>query len=340
MNIEEEKNYLKKLKEKLIEEIEEVANRVENRSKEFRESMRYLAENRNSMDGMEIFSNRQMIERLVDSGEFTLQQLDKLKKLMDSPYFARIDFLLGEDEDPLKVYIGRFSFVDDDHNTWVYDWRAPISSMYYDYELGDASYESPSGTVEGRITVKRQYKITKGNLEFAIESAMAIGDEVLQRELSSTSDQKMKNIVATIQREQNKIIRNEESEVLVIQGVAGSGKTSIALHRVAFFLYRYKEKIAAENILILSPNKVFADYISGVLPELGEQPISELGMEDIARNLLPDELGFEKTHELVERLMESVDEMLGERVQYKSTLEFLHQINNYLDYVDQQGHAG
>ena len=160
--------------------------------------------------------------------------------LIDTPYFARIDFMYHGEDDAEKIYIGRSAFMDNFGDMIIYDWRAPISGMYYDFELGNASYDAPIGKIEGDITLKRQFKISKSNIEYVLESNISIGDEILQRELSNTSDQRMKNIVSTIQKEQNRIIRNEKNNTLIIQGVAGSGKTSIALHRVAYFLYKYK----------------------------------------------------------------------------------------------------
>lgn len=152
--------------------------------------------------------------------------------------------------------------------------------MFYDYELGEAHFDAPSGEVKGNIRLKRQYRIRDGKMEFMLESSLNIQDDILQKELSGNSDDRMKNIVATIQREQNKIIRNDTSNTLIIQGVAGSGKTSIALHRVAYLLYRHKGEITSNDILIISPNKVFADYISNVLPELGEEKLKNAALRN------------------------------------------------------------
>ena len=158
--------------------------------------------------------------------------------------------------------------------------------MFYDYESDEATYSSPSGEVHGKISLKRQYRIRKGKMEYMIESSVTVHDDILQKELCSNADDKMRNIVTTIQREQNRIIRNEDTPVLIIQGVAGSGKTSIALHRIAYLLYAQKGKIASRDILIISPNKVFADYISNVLPELGETTVPEASMEQILSTVL------------------------------------------------------
>lgn len=330
----EESIYLDTIIEKLNDYLDTLDKKVKLYEDEFKESKKYLYENREDMDAMEIFSNEKSISQIVSSGEFISKQKTKIESLINTPYFARIDFRYDDEDEIEKIYIGRNAFIDNFGDMLIYDWRAPVSSMYYDFELGNASYDAPLGKVEGDITLKRQFKITKSKMDYVIESALSIGDEVLQRELSNTSDQRMKNIVATIQKEQNRIIRNEGTNTLIIQGVAGSGKTSIALHRVAYFLYKYREYLSAENVVVISPNKVFADYISNVLPELGEEPIIQLDLEDIARENLDKQMDFEKFSEQVSELLDAPDENKRERIKFKSSLEFVLLINNYISYID------
>ena len=330
----EEKMYLDIIIEKLNDYLIELDKKVKLYENEFKESKKYLYENRGDMDAMEVFSNEKSISQIVSSGEFISKQKTKIESLINTPYFARIDFRYDDEDEIEKIYIGRNAFIDKFGDMLIYDWRAPVSSMYYDFELGNASYDAPLGKVEGEITLKRQFKITKSKMDYVLESALSIGDEVLQRELSNTSDQRMKNIVATIQKEQNRIIRNEKTDTLIIQGVAGSGKTSIALHRVAYFLYKYREYLSAENVVVISPNKVFADYISNVLPELGEEPIIQLDLEDIAREQLDKQMDFEKYSEQVSELLDAPDENKTERIKFKSSLEFVSLINNYISYID------
>lgn len=329
----DETRYLDMITGKLKYALKKLNTVITNYSDEFKESMKYLWENRSGMDPMEVFSNERSVSQIVNSGAFTVRRREIIEKLIDSPYFARIDFRLGGEEEAEAFYIGRFTFVDADGDMLIYDWRAPISGMFYDYEQGPASYEAPAGLVEGDLTLKRQFKIRNGVMEYALESSISINDEILQKELSNTSDQRMKNIVATIQKEQNRIIRNEEAEVLVIQGVAGSGKTSIALHRVAFLLYKYKNSLSASDVIIISPNKVFADYISNVLPELGEEPITEIGFEDIASELLDGSLEHESNYEQIEKLLEGKDQQLADRVSFKSSPELLLLLDNYLKHA-------
>jgi DNA helicase II / ATP-dependent DNA helicase PcrA len=206
--------------------------------------------------------------------------------------------------------------------------------MFYDFELGKGWYQTPGGKVTGEITLKRQYRVIDGRMEFMIENALNIHDEILQKELSRTSDERMKNIVATIQRDQNSVIRNESAQVMIIQGVAGSGKTSIALHRVAFLLYRFRESISSKDLLIISPNKVFADYISNVLPELGEEQIPEIGMEELASEVLQHKIRFQSFFEQVSLLLEQHDSKFIERIRFKATFEFLSKLNQYAIFVE------
>ncbi len=206
--------------------------------------------------------------------------------------------------------------------------------MFYDYELGKAVYTSPTGEINGDISLKRQYRIRKGKMEYMIESSLTVHDEILQKELSSNADDKMKNIVTTIQREQNRIIRNEEAHVLIIQGVAGSGKTSIALHRIAYLLYTLKGNISSKDILIISPNKVFGDYISNVLPELGEESVPETSMEQILSGVLENKYKYQNFFEQITELLEKTSSDFIERIKYKSSFEFISQLDKFILYME------
>ncbi|MDF2884099.1 MAG: hypothetical protein K0R54_4665, partial [Clostridiaceae bacterium] len=191
--------------------------------------------------------------------EFTAKIQEKYEKMLYSPYFGRIDFLENGDRKPEKYYIGNSNLADDNYDFLIYDWRAPVSSMFYDYEIGKANYKCPEGIIQGEITLKRQYKISNGEIQYMFDSNLNIDDEILQDILSKSADSKMKAIVTTIQREQNRVIRNEEYRNLIVQGPAGSGKTSIALHRIAYLLYKHRDKITSKNIVIFSPNEIFND---------------------------------------------------------------------------------
>ena len=332
MNIteQEEREYLEGIKEKLLIAIRRTDDRVKQFSTELRQNKEYIYEHQSGMDEADMVAAGQSINRMAFTGESAVARRKKLLKLSASPYFGRIDFAGKEDENT-PIYIGIHTFTDETQKAnLIYDWRAPISSMFYDFELGEAWYQTPSGKISGIIARKRQYKIREGQMEFMIENDVHIHDDLLQKELSKSSDDKMKNIVATIQRDQNAVIRNEIAPVMIIQGVAGSGKTSIALHRIAFLLYRFRDEIAAKDVLIISPNKVFADYISNVLPELGEEQIPEMGMEELATEVLEDKYKFQTFFQQVSALLEKPDPKYIERIQFKSTFEFLSKLNQYI----------
>jgi DNA helicase II / ATP-dependent DNA helicase PcrA len=329
----EEREYLEIIKEKLSLAVQRVDERVKHYSAELRQSKEYIHEHQSGMDEADMVAAGQSINRMAFTGESAVARKRKLMKLADSPYFGRIDFETANQTTP--VYIGIYTFFDEtERANRVYDWRAPVSSMFYDFELGEAWYQTPSGKISGTVLLKRQYKIRDGKMEFMIENGINIHDDILQKELSKSSDDKMKNIVATIQRDQNAVIRNEESPEMIIQGVAGSGKTSIALHRIAFLLYRFRDSIKAKDVLILSPNKVFADYISNVLPELGEEHIPELGMEELATDILQDSLRFQNFFQQVSQLLERPDQAFIERIQFKASFAFLSKLNQYLIHLE------
>ncbi|MCA1777614.1 MAG: AAA family ATPase, partial [Loktanella sp.] len=223
---------------------------------------------------------------------------------------------------------------EDTQESWVYDWRAPVSSLFYDFETGPAHYEAPSGTIPGDLVLKRQFRIRDSKMDFMLDVSVNIVDDMLQDELSRASDEGMKNIVATIQRDQNAIIRDAEAQTLIIQGVAGSGKTSIALHRIAFLLYRFKDTLTSSDILIISPNRVFADYIGNVLPELGEESVPEIGMETLAAQLLGDKLRFQTFFEQTALLLDTDDAAMKDRIRAKAAPEFLRQIEAYAQHLE------
>lgn len=334
-----EREYLEIIKEKLLLAIQRLEERVRQFAHELRQTKAYMHEHQSGMDEADMVAAGQSINRMAYTGESAVATRNKLIKLRASPYFGRLDFLVASESsaaaEPTPVYIGIHTFSDESTGAnLIYDWRAPVSSMFYDFEPGPAAYDTPGGRVHGEILLKRQYRIRDGQMEFMIENELNIHDEILQKELSKAADEKMKTIVATIQRDQNAVIRDESSAVMIIQGVAGSGKTSIALHRIAFLLYRFRESISAKDVLIISPNKVFADYISNVLPELGEAQIPQMGMEELAEDLLENKFRFHTFFQQVSFLLETHDPHFIERVRFKSDFEFLRQLNRYLIHLE------
>jgi len=325
----DEKNYLAFVKGKIYNWIDELTQTTKKCSDEINDSQHYFVDAVHEMDNAEKASFQLSMDNAQASQEHAIERKEKAERLVASPYFGRVDFEADGAKEPNPIYIGISNF-DTQEKHLVYDWRAPISSLFYDYEKGKASFVAPAGETKGEITLKRQYRIRGGNMEYMFDSSLKINDDILQEALSHASSEKMKNIISTIQREQNAIIRDESHKIMLIQGVAGSGKTSIALHRVAYLLYRFKGELTANNVLILSPNKVFGNYISNVLPELGEENITEVEMEDLATMLLGDSCHFQSFYEQVDALSHTSDDSYIENIRFKATLDFAKKLDSFL----------
>ncbi|QDX94424.1 helicase [Brevibacillus laterosporus] len=276
----------------------------------------------------------------------TENQLRTLKRLRDSPYFGRIDFtdhaLHKEDTEPERIYIGLASLLNQtEDGLLIYDWRAPIASLYYDYPPGEAQYDTPDGIVTGTLELKRQYIIRNGTIEGLFDTGVTIGDELLQEVLGKQGTNQMKTIVSTIQREQNRIIRNEKSQLLIVQGAAGSGKTSAALQRIAYLLYRYRDRLSAEQIVLFSPNAMFNSYISTVLPELGEENMQQTTFQDYLRKRLGKTFKLEDPFSQLEYVQTAYDEADYETrlegIRYKATSDFMELIEHYVHQLSKQG---
>ncbi len=276
------REHLEQIEQKIQEKLRQTEASILAGEQEVEDMHEYYWLNYTEMDqyGYEDFDNQQALLNQINANQALLEQKKRLKKMLDSPYFGRIDFVYQGEEEPETFYIGIHNFAPKQGGIpLIYDWRAPVSALFYDYDRGPAGYDAPAGRMEGEILSKWQYKISRGKLVYAFESDVKIDDEVLRRELGNGSDAQLKTIINTIQKEQNAIIRNTKDRILIVQGVAGSGKTSVALHRVAYLLYHDREHLKARNVLILSPNSVFSDYISHVLPELGEENIREMSFD-------------------------------------------------------------
>ena len=331
----QERSYLQQIINRLKQIISHTDVSVKDHVDTLAEYKDYLWNNKD-IDPHEIRSMRESILNHFALGESVINKRKRLTKILAIPYFGRIDFLeKKENSKVMPTYIGIHTFYDPESRaTLIHDWRAPVSSMFYDHELGEAGYRSPSGEIKGEISLKRQYRIRGGKMEFMIESALTVHDDILQKELSSNADDKMKNIVATIQREQNRIIRNEDIRTLIIQGVAGSGKTSIALHRIAYLLYTFRDSISSKDILIVSPNKVFSDYISNVLPELGEETVPETSMEQILSGVLEHKYKYQTYFGLVNELLEKPSSSLIDRIAYKASFGFISELDKFILHIE------
>lgn len=256
------------------------------------------------------------------------KEFSKLQKQRQTPYFARFDFIPDGQTEAEKIYLGLATIADKDE-IYVYDWRAPISSMYYDFGLGRGFYYVDRKATAGEITLKRQYKIENGILKSYFDTNLAIEDEILRDILSKNTSVKMKQIVSTIQKEQNKIVRSEEYDHLLVQGVAGSGKTSIALHRAAYLLYRHRKTLRSEDILIISPNNIFSSYISDVLPELGEDNLIETTFAQIAAAELKKPM--QTREEMLDEIATNPKQETLNEISFKSSFEYLDELLKFLN---------
>ncbi|WML40101.1 RNA polymerase recycling motor HelD [Neobacillus sp. OS1-2] len=271
------------------------------------------------------------------------QHLKTLDRLKYSPYFGRIDFHEKGEKSPEQVYLGIASFMDEqDENFLIYDWRAPISSLYYDYSPGPAQYRTPEeGVIEGEMTLKRQFIIRNSEIKGMFDTGVTIGDEMLQEVLGNNASTQMKSIVATIQREQNEIIRNEHSKFLFVQGAAGSGKTSAALQRVAYLLYRYRGTLNAENIMLFSPNPLFNSYVATVLPELGEENMQQSTFQEYLNHRLGKAFDVEDPFTQMEYLLSGKnkvdDQIRVAGIRFKSSLNFKKVIDRYASNLSIKG---
>lgn len=258
--------------------------------------------------------------------------ISNLEYAKDKPYFARIDFEF-DNHDNITVYIGKNGLIYDDEVV-ITDWRAPISSLYYNASKGPASYSSPSGKITGTVLLKRQFEIEHGILEDFIDVDIASSDLLLQKYLSSNNnDARLKNIVATIQKEQNEVIRKDLYDSIIVQGVAGSGKTTVALHRIAYLVYNYKmHHIMQNQYLVIGPNPVFLKYIKQVLPELDVDSVQQFTFETFAEKYIGEKLKIKSSDDKVNnsingKLITDIDKIKCS-IKYKEMLDKFY--NKYI----------
>ena len=326
--IKKEKDYLKETTEVIRGKISTLGQDLYEREDRIKEFKKFIWDSKADMDEQEMKSMIGASDLEITLAEKRAEYFKKLYNVQDNPYFGSITF--AEDgEKPEKIYIGLTYVENEDTNTYmVYDWRSPISSMFYDYELGKASYKAPGGVISGEITNKRQFNIKNGKLIRVFDNNINIDDELLQEVLAEESSDKMKNIVNTIQEEQNSIIRNVEDKNLIVQGIAGSGKTSVALHRIAFLLYKI-ENLKSNNVLIFSPNDAFSLYISNVLPELGENNTMQTTFNDFLLSNLDEFEDVESFTSFVDRYYK-YEEKNKELVKYKQGDRVIVDVKNYV----------
>lgn len=330
--LKKEKDYLKAVLYILEKEIQKNNSKIEELSDTIKKELKYTWDYDNQADLNEWANNMMKIERKSLSAISKTDKNRSYFKMLKSAYFARIDF--ETEDDIIPVYIG-IATLSDGTDFYVYDWRAPISSMFYDYEMGEAKYTTPEGNeIKGKIILKRQYKIEGENIVQIFDTDMQIIDDILKQMLGSKSSDKMRNIVNTIQKEQNKIIRKKDVDLLVVQGPAGSGKTSVAMHKIAYLLYAEKNNINNSNILIISPNDIFSDYISNVLPEIGEDNVYQTTFMDFIRGHLDFKIKG-SLNDLYEEVYKTNPKSKTKSVEYNSIMlkygaTYINLLENYI----------
>ena len=326
------REYLAHITGTLRHRITQLDDSIEAGQKEIEGMHEYYWENYTEMDqyGYENFDNQQALLHEINASNEKIELRRRFRKMMDSPFFGRVDFCYEGDDEPEIFYIGIANLAEENGGLpLIYDWRAPVSGLFYDFDKGPASYQAPLGEIHGDIAAKWQYKIRGGKMIYEFESDVKIDDEILKAELGSNGDVQLKNIIRTIQKEQNAIIRNTSDRIMVIQGAAGSGKTSIALHRIAYLLYHDRKNLKSSSVLVLSPNGVFSDYISNILPELGEENIREMSFDLFAYKRLKNTVSdCEDRYDLIERQIAGLcdEELLKE----KQSRDFLDRMEGYL----------
>ncbi len=286
-------------------------------------------------DATQIWQFQMSIANQARKYKFSHDMVSRLERMHHSPYFGRIDFLEDGEANEEQIYIGIYNLSTSSREILVYDWRAPISSMFYDFETGLCGYDCPAGRISGQMLLKRQYKIENRNIVYMFDSSLSINDEMLREILGKSTDTRMKTIVTSIQREQNMVIRNNQDRILIVEGPAGSGKTSIALHRAAYLLYKYRESLKSENILVFSPNHVFEDYISNVLPELGEENVRRSTFADFFENIFDGKYGLETMNQQMEFILSgNPNKTRLDSIRFKSSVHFLTILIKYVQYLE------
>lgn len=325
---ERERNYLNKTVSLIRKKISKLGQELFDDDSKVLEFKKLIWDTHTEMDPNEMRSMMAESDLQVSIMQSKGNYLQRLFRIQNKPYFGSIRFKEEGSEEEDNIYIG-ITHVEDKLDYYVHDWRSPICSMFYDYETGPASYKAPSGIIKGNIIKKRQYIIEDAELKHIFDNDLNISDSLLQEVLAEESSDKMKNIVNTIQEEQNKVIRNTEDKNLIVEGIAGSGKTSVALHRIAFLLYRIPN-LTSSNVVVFTPNKVFSEYISNVLPELGEDNTYDMTFYDLLCQNINEYKDIENFTDFISRYYKgNVDNY--DMVKYKQSDEIIKDINNYIN---------
>lgn len=329
--------------EKARQNNEENKSAIISAKKEMRENTSHSISGLWSSEGFEALAElsqyvNPVLDKIADYEEVE-NKIFLLENLIKSPYFARIDFKFDDEDTFEKIYIGRSSLKNlTTHELYIYDWRSPIASVFYRFLTGPVFYDAPSGRINGEVNLKRQFEISCGKLEYFFDADVQIVDEFLRQLLSKNTSSKMKTIIETIQKEQDIVIRDMENDLMMVQGVAGSGKTSIALHRAAYLMYQdLQVKLSANNIIIISPNSLFEQYISDVLPELGESNVVSMVFEEIITKLFPN-VHLQSRNQFLENLITSPEyrKVIKSSIEFKTSRRFLEMIDRFISDLPQR----
>lgn len=323
-----EKEHLKYVNEIVKETLSKMSSRVIKQQEKIKEFQDYRWSNTGHLDVQELAVIRTSSDMEANILLREHRYFLNLYKIENNPYFGSIVFK-EQNKKPQKIYIGMTHLRDRDSlDNIIFDWRSPICSLFYDYEIGECEYEAPIGIIKGNLDNKRQYNIKNGKLIRMFDNSLSISDDILQEVLEKEASEKMENIVNTIQKEQNQIIRGNEKRNLIIQGVAGSGKTSVALHRIAYLLYKI-ENLTSRNVLIFSPNDVFTEYISNVLPEIGEENTLQTTFSDYLKYQITEYKDVESFSEFISRYY-TYNESNPELIKYKQSDEIIKDMELYI----------
>ncbi len=305
---------------RLAEVIKKINAQIKSNEQKFSEQEHFIIGFKEGMRGTQF--NRQSLM------SFYATEISELKRIINNPYFGRFEFVSDSDKQKQTIYIGKKAIMDNSEAI-SYDWRSDICSMYYDYNIGPAEYETKGHKEKGQILSKRQIVIKNGKLERIEEQDTISDDLILLKYLSECSDARLKSIVATIQREQNKIIRSQMNSDYIIEGVAGSGKTTVALHRIAYLLYNEARNINESEFMIIGPNKYFLNYISTLLPDLDIRHVSNLTFEEIALNSIKTKVKVESKNMTLQNVLSNKTNK--DIITYKSSVAYLKLIERFIE---------
>ena len=322
-----EKKHLDLTTKLLRKNISDLAQDLYDNEEKQREFKKYIWDTKSELDPTEMKTIMSNNNQEIDNLEMKAKYYKKLYKIQNSPYFAKIVF--ESDNEINDIYIGLTYLTKSNNENIIYDWRSPIASIFYDYESGNCEYSAPGGIIKGYLHNKRQFTIEDSKIKRVFDSKLNVQDELLQEVLANKTNEYMKNIVNTIQSEQNAIIRNVKDKNLIVQGIAGSGKTSVALHRIAFLLYKIKN-LTSDKVLIFAPNKVFSEYISNVLPELGEENTKETTFSDFLETYIKEYKSIETFTSFIERYYK-YEEGYVDLIKFKQSNKIINILEKYIE---------